>query len=137
MVHLDDLHVPVGAELLRRLAHQPREQGHAERGVAGLQHGDLGRRRVDQRMVMRVQSGGADDDRGTRGARRGEVRLERGRRSEIDQHIRGLRERRRIVPGIDAPGERRAEVGNGRGDRLAHAPRAAENADRGHCPCSR
>ena len=128
---VEDLDVPVGPEPPRRLLDQRAQHIDAERGVGGLQHRDLARRRVDRPVMLGREPGRADHDR--RPGRDGgvEMGLERVGRGEIDQHVALRGQRRRVVAEVGAAGDVALPLQQP-GDRLAHPPLGAEDADRGH-----
>ena len=111
----------------------------AERGVGGLQHRDLRRRRVDRAMMVGAEPGRADHDRRSRADRRVEMGLERLGRGEIDQHVAcrgqllgGCMVAMDEAVAVDAAGDGRARFGGGVADRAAHPPAHAQYADRSH-----
>src|SRR5262249_52396614 len=53
-------------------------------------------------------------------------------RGEIDQHVALSRQRQRIAALVDAAGQRFTRRRDGCGDRLAHAPLAADDSDTRH-----
>jgi uncharacterized protein YcaQ len=118
VVHLDDLYVPVRAEAGRRFLHEVAEQVDAERGVGRVDHGDLGGRRVEQSAMVVAEPGRADEDRLAGGEGASEVRLERFRRSEVDEDVAALRDDLDIVA-----------VGGDACDGAAHPPARAEELD--------
>ena len=119
---------------------QPAQQVDAERGVGGLQHRDLARRRLDRAMMIGGEAGRADHDRRAGGDGRVEMGLERVGRGEIDQHVACRRQRlgggmiaMDEAVAVDAAGDGRARFRRGVADRLAHPPAHAQYADRSHC----
>ena len=85
------------------------------------------------------EAGGADDDRTAGAHSRIEMRLERCRIAEIDQHIAGLGKHRCIVIRsvhsailVHAPSDARAKLGRCSGDLLAHPAERAQYSDLGH-----
>src|SRR3546814_20155560 len=87
MVHFEDFDVPFGIETRRRLAYQMREQGDAERRVAGLEQRDILRGIGDPEMMPRRGPRGADDDRFLRGGAGIEGRLGSPWGGTIDKNV--------------------------------------------------
>jgi hypothetical protein len=78
VVGFDDLDVPVLAEAARGFLDQPSQHVDPQRGVAGLEHGDLFRCMVDQPVVAFLQPGRADQDGFARGHGGVQIGLQRG-----------------------------------------------------------
>lgn len=134
MVHFDDFNIPILAEPLRRLLHQMRQHGDTQRGIAGLQHGNMLGRAIDQPVMALLKAGGADDDRDFGGDCGVQIGLQRNGRRKIDQHIACCRERAYIIALIGSPAQCQASLIY-RGDQgLAHTPFAADNANACHIP---
>jgi hypothetical protein len=116
----------------RRLAHQPREQADAERGVAGLEHRDLARGRVDQ-IVMVPAEPVVPITIGVREARAASRCASSAAGAEKSTRTSRLaRDAGGIVARIGAAGDARAQCGRRARDRLSHPAEAAIDADAGH-----
>ena len=136
-MRFDDLDVPILAEAAGGFLDEVGEQVHAQRGVAGLQHRDPLRRRVEQPVVALFQPGGADDDGPLRRDRGVERRLQRGGAGEIDQHVALPGQKRDVaVVLVDAARVVVPGGGNRLPQRLSHAAFAADDADPRHCNSS-
>jgi hypothetical protein len=84
-------------------------------------------------VVFPGESGCADQDGYARADGGVQIAGERLRRGEVDQRIACIRQRRDIAAAIHSAGEVVPAAFQDSGDRLAHAPVAADNADACHC----
>ena len=132
VVCFDNLDIPVLAKPAGGLAHQMGEQGDAQRGVAGLQHGDLVRGSIAQPVVAFLQTGGADNNWNARCHGRIEIGFQCLGAGEIDQNIARLGQRQRVAANVDAARMRLARCGNRFDQGAAHASLAADNSDARH-----
>ena len=133
VVHLEDFDVPVRPQPRGRLLHQMREQGDAERGIAGLQHGDRQSRRVDRCVVPLLEPGRADENGDTCPDGRIEIALERRWGGKVHQRIASVGEPGHVAAAVHAARVLVSGRFDGAGERVPHAPFAADDADARHC----
>jgi hypothetical protein len=150
VVEFGDLDVPAGVERAGGLFDESSKQGDAERGIGGLEDGDVGCCRVDERVVLAAEAGGADEDRGLAVHGGAQMLLQCVGRREIDEDIGLVRNggsvgaddeavaddiaAHGVAGAFDSAGE--PAVGcclHFRDDGLAHAAAGSENADLDHC----
>src|SRR3546814_8166599 len=108
-----------------------REQGDAERSVAGLEHRDILRGIVDQEMMPLLEPRGDDDHRFLRRGAGIERRLDSPWRGEIDQNVGHGRELRDIADLVNTAAALSRFRYRGR-ERDAHPARAAVAPEAGH-----
>jgi hypothetical protein len=153
VVHLDDLDVEGRIQHARDLLDQPEEQVHADAHVGRPDDRRPIGVAAELTRLLRSETGGADHVRAAPlGAQRGVGEGGLGRR-ELDDHLRGRDQRRRVVAGdradrveagqqaeiladrgLPGPLDAAGELGSGRGQHLAqigapHSARAADDPD--------